>query len=86
MITPALFKKYPDAAQMSKATPEEILAFIKTVNYANGKSRYIADTAKKIAHYQKEHKTDKIPSTIEELTALKGVGEKTAKVLLNTLF
>ncbi len=35
MITPALFAKYPDAAAMSKATPEQLLAFIKTVNYAN---------------------------------------------------
>ncbi len=86
MITPALFAKYPDAAAMSKATPEQLLAFIKTVNYANWKSRYIADTAKKIASWQKEHKTDAIPSTMAALTALKWVGEKTAKVLLNTLF
>ena len=71
MITPALFKKYPDAAAMSKATPAQLLSFIKTVNYANGKSRYLADTAKKIADYQSEHKTDAIPSTIEELTQLK---------------
>ncbi len=70
MITPALFTKYPDAAAMSKATAEEILPFIRTVNYANGKSRYLSDTAKKIAARQKEHKTDMIPSTIQELTAL----------------
>lgn len=101
MITPALFKKYPDALSMSKATAEDILPFIRTVNYANSKSRHIAATAKilatnsKLLHEEKmkrgsEEKlwsqNDMIPSTFEGLVALPGVGEKTAKVLLNTLF
>lgn len=72
MITPALFRQYPDAAAMSKATAEEILPFIKTVNYANAKSRYLATTAQRLVEWQQRNhkKNEDIPSTFEELVAL----------------
>ena len=88
IITPELFEKYPDAFAMSSATPEELHSYIKTVNYANAKARHLAMTAQKLRDWQKEQKLghDQIPGTMQELIALPGVGEKTAKVILNTLF
>lgn len=72
MITPALFRQYPNPEMMSKATAEEILPFIKTVNYANAKSRYLATTAKRLVEWQQRNNAsiDQIPSTMEELVAL----------------
>ena len=58
MITPALFRQYPDAAAMSQASPEEILPFIKTVNYANAKSRYLATTALRLTERQQKSQAD----------------------------
>lgn len=63
LITPGLFAKYPDAFTMSTAKPEELHSFIKTVNYANAKSRHLAVTAQKLRDWQKENALgrDQIP-------------------------
>ena len=88
MITPALFRQYPNAESMSKATAEEILPYIKTVNYANAKSRYLSTTAQRLVEWQKKNNRsiDDIPWSFEELVAFPWVWTKTAKVILNTLF
>lgn len=72
IITPALFAKYPDAFTMSAATPEELHSYIKTVNYANAKSRHLATTAQKLRDWQKENRLpwDQIPGAMPELIAL----------------
>lgn len=88
MITPALFRQYPNAAAMSKASPEEILPFIKTVNYANAKSRYLATTALRLTERQQQTSADadQIPWEFDLLVQFPGVWTKTAKVVLHTLF
>lgn len=82
MVTPKLFEIYPTAALMSQASPEDIFPLIKSISYPNSKSKYLAGLARKITEdYQGE-----VPSTIEELTKLPGVGRKTANVIQAIIF
>lgn len=81
-VTPALFEAYPTAEDMASATEEEVLAFIKSVSYPNSKARHLVEAARKLA-------TDfhgEVPSSMEELTSLPGVGRKTANVVMSVVF
>jgi len=75
-IAPKLFEAYPDMKALSRATEETLFPFISKVrNFAN-KAQWLMEIAKTI-------KTDKnIPQTHESLTALKGIGSKSANVIL----
>jgi len=77
MTTPALFKKFPDAAAMSKATFEEIFALIKSISYPNNKSKHLIGMSQIIDNQY----NGRIPDEIEELIKLPGVGRKTANVV-----
>ena len=82
MVTPALFKAYPDAEAMSKASVEEILVFIRSVSYPNSKARHLSEMSQQlVARFGGE-----VPSTFEELTSLPGVGRKTANVVTSHAF
>ena len=82
MVTPALFKAYPDAEAMSKASVEEILTFIRSVSYPNSKARHLSEMSQQlVARFGGE-----VPSTFEELTSLPGVGRKTANVVTSHAF
>ncbi|MCF0206131.1 MAG: endonuclease III [Bacteroidales bacterium] len=82
MVTPALFAAFPDADAMSKATEEEIFAFVKSVTYPNAKSRHLLEAAKIIAgEYNGE-----IPDDDKKLQRLPGVGRKTAHVVQAVLY
>lgn len=74
-LSPELFKAFPDMKALSRATPDTLFPFIKSVrNYAN-KTKWLIELAQKI-------KTDNhIPLTLDELTALPGIGRKSANVI-----
>ena len=76
-VTPALFRDYPDAAAMAKATPEEIFPYVKSCGFKS-KAVNIVNASRMIV----EKYGGKVPATLEELTALPGVGRKTANVVL----
>jgi len=82
MLTPALLKKYPDAASMSKASPEEIYEFIKSCTYPNNKAKHLTGMAKVLA----EEFGGVVPSDPELLQHLPGVGRKTANVVASVVF
>ena len=75
-LAPKLFEAFPDMKALSKATPETLYPFIADVrNFAN-KTSWLIEIAQKI-------KNDKnIPLSLEELTELKGIGRKSANVIL----
>ena len=78
MVTPALFAAYPTVSDLAKATEEEVLAYVKSVSYPNSKSKHLVQMAQMaVTDFNGE-----IPSTMEELTQLPGVGRKTANVVL----
>lgn len=81
-VTPALFARYPDPEQMSKASPEQILPYIKSISYPNNKARHLSAMAKRLY----EVYSSKVPSDIAELQTLQGVGRKTANVVASVVF
>ena len=82
MITPALFEAFPTAEDMAKATPEEIFPYIRSVSYPNNKSKSLAGMAKMLV----EEYGGEVPSDIDRLMALPGVGRKTANVILAVVY
>lgn len=82
MTTPAIFDKYPDAATMAEATFEELFPYIKSISYPNSKTRHLIGMAEKLS-------TDfngEVPSDIDQLTSLPGVGQKTANVIASIVY
>lgn len=82
MITPALFKKYPDAEALSVAFPEEVLPYIKSISYPNNKARHLVGMAKMLVN----DFGGTVPSDIDELQKLPGVGRKTANVIASVVY
>ena len=82
MVTPALFAAYPDAAALAQATPEEVFAYIHSVSYPNNKSRHLVGMAQHlVADFG-----GVVPSDVDELQTLPGVGRKTANVIASVIF
>jgi endonuclease III len=77
-VTPALFKRYPNAAALHGATPAELEPQIQSTGFFRAKSKSLAGMAAAVCE---RHHGD-IPKTMAELTALPGVGRKTANVVL----
>ena len=81
-VTPHLFADYPTAEAMSLATPEVIYEYIRSVSYPNNKAKHLVGLAKMLV----ERFHGEVPSTLEELTQLPGVGRKTANVIQAVAF
>lgn len=82
MITPALFEVYPTPEKLSKATPEEVYEYIKSVSYPNNKSKHLVGMAQMLLN----EFGGVVPSDINELQKLPGVGRKTANVIASVVF
>lgn len=82
IVTPSLFKKYPDAASMSKATIEDVEELIKTCGLYKTKAKDLVGIAKMIT----EEFGGTVPDTIEQLTRLPGVGRKTANLVCGDVY
>ena len=82
MVTPALFKAYPTAEAMAAATPDDLLRFISSVSYPNSKARHLQAMASMLV----DEFNSEVPSTMDELTRLPGVGRKTANVIMGVVF
>lgn len=81
-VTPELFRHYPDAAAMAEAEPEEVLSFISSISYPNSKAKHLVELSQAIM----KKFGGKVPSTLDDLTSLPGVGRKTANVMLAVAF
>ncbi len=82
MVTPALFKEYPLAADYAKARPADLEEMIKTTGFFRNKTKSI----QKACAAMVERHSGQVPKTMEELIALGGVGRKTANVVLGNAF
>lgn len=82
LTTPALFAAYPDAESLSKATPEDIFPYIRSISYPNNKARHLVGLGKQLM----ERFGGEVPSEVEDLMSLPGVGRKTANVVSSILF
>ena len=78
MVTPALFKRYADARALAQAAPPELEKLILSTGFFRQKSKALIGMSQKLlAEYGGE-----VPADMEKLTALPGVGRKTANVVL----
>lgn len=82
MVTPALFKKYPDANSMAKAPIEDVEELIKTCGLYKTKARDLVGIGKMIV----SDFGGVVPDTIEQLIRLPGVGRKTANLVCGDVY
>jgi endonuclease-3 len=80
--TPALFKKYPNPKKMAKADLMDIQRLVKSTGFYRAKAKNIKGLSNKIM----EEFGGDVPSNLEDLTTLPGVGRKTANVVLGHAF
>lgn len=78
MVTPPLFEAYPDPESLATAKEEDVFRYIKSVTFPNNKTRHIIKAAKVLM----EQFGGEMPSDIDNLMKLPGVGRKTANVML----
>ena len=82
LITPALFEAYPTPEKLSQATHEDIYEYIKSVSYPNNKSKHLIGMAQILVNQF----GGRVPSDVNELQKLPGVGRKTANVMASVAF
>jgi endonuclease-3 len=78
LVTPALFKRYPNARALARATPEQLEPQIHSTGFFRAKSKALIGMAQALV---KEHGGE-VPARMDALVALPGVGRKTANVVL----
>ena len=81
-VTPALFRRFPDARGIAAAGQAELEELIRSTGFFRAKARNLKSMAERLA----EQHDGEIPRTLESLTKLAGVGRKTANVVLGTAY
>ena len=82
MVTPALFKAFPEPEVLAVSTPEVVYEYIKSVSYPNNKAKHLVGMAKMLVDVF--HGI--VPSDVDELMKLPGVGRKTANVIASVVY
>ncbi|HET7189414.1 MAG TPA: endonuclease III [Gemmatimonadaceae bacterium] len=82
MVTPALFARYPDAAALAAANPEELEEIIRSTGFFRSKAKSLIGMATGLM----DRHGGEVPADMDALTALPGVGRKTANVILGNAF
>lgn len=77
MVTPELFRHYPDAKTMAQAEADDVLQYISSVSYPNAKAKHLVEMARMVM----SDFAGEVPQTMEDLQRLPGVGRKTANVI-----
>jgi endonuclease III len=80
MVTPELFRKYPDAKHLAYGNPAELESEIRSTGFFRNKTKSLIGASKKLV----EEFGGKVPQTMEQILTLPGVARKTANVVLGT--
>lgn len=81
-ISPALFDRFPTPESLAASNFEEVFSYIRSVSYPNNKAKHLLAMARKLV----DEFGSEVPSTIDELQTLQGVGRKTANVIVSVIF
>lgn len=81
-VTPKLFARFPDAKSLAESSVEEIFSYIRSVSYPNNKAKHLLGLGQKILDVY----GGEVPSTLEDLQTLPGVGRKTANVIVSVIY
>jgi endonuclease-3 len=82
MHTPAIFKDFPTPEHLASSNFDELFPYIKSISYPNNKTKHLLGLGKKLV----EEFNSEIPSTVEDLIKLPGVGRKTANVITSVVW
>jgi endonuclease III len=82
MVTPDLFRRWPDAAALASADPEELEAAIRSTGFYHNKAKALRGVGQMLT----ERYAGRVPETMDELLELPGVARKTANCVLGTWF
>ena len=82
LVMPALLQQFPTPEHLAAASAEDIFPFIRSVSYPNNKARHLAGLGSMLV----QDFGGEVPSTIEELQRLPGVGRKTANVVVSVIY
>lgn len=82
IVTKDLFERFPNANELSIADVEEVFEYIRSVSYPNNKSKHIVGMAKMLVN----DFNNVVPSDIDELQKMPGVGRKTANVIASVIY
>ena len=82
MVTPAIYRDFPTPEALASTTPEVVYEYVRSVSYPNNKAKHLVGMARMLVndfHGQ-------VPSELDELVKLPGVGRKTANVVQSVAF
>ncbi|MES2389244.1 MAG: endonuclease III [Bacteroidota bacterium] len=82
IVTPALFKAYPNAEKLAEAHTDDLHEIIKSVSFANNKTKHLVGMGKMLSGKF----NNIVPDNIDALTELPGVGRKTANVIVSVIY
>lgn len=82
ITTPAIFEKFPTAEHLAASHFDELFPYIKSISYPNNKTKHLLGMAKMLV----EDFNGEVPSTVDELVKLPGVGRKTANVITSVVW
>jgi endonuclease-3 len=81
-VTPALFKRFPDAYALAETSSDVVFDYIRSVSYPNNKAKHLVGMANMLV----KDFANEIPSEVNELQKLPGVGRKTANVIASVIY
>ena len=82
IATKDLFKRFPEAASLAEADVEEVFEYIRSISYPNNKSKHLVGMAKMlVADFN-----NVVPSDVDDLQKMPGVGRKTANVIASVVY
>jgi endonuclease III len=82
LVTPELFRRFPEAESLAAASSDEVFQYIKSISYPNNKAKHLVGMAKMLVN----DFGNVVPSEIDELVKLPGVGRKTANVIASVVY
>ena len=82
MVTPALFRDFPDAETLATSNFDELFPYIRSVSYPNNKTKHLLGMAKMLT----QEFNNEMPQDVKTLQKLPGVGRKTANVVTSVVF
>ncbi|MCU0416391.1 MAG: endonuclease III [Cytophagaceae bacterium] len=82
LVTPNLFQAFPNAFALAQADSDTIFPYIRSISYPNNKAKHLAGLGRMLV----EKFNGTVPSTVDELQQLPGVGRKTANVIASVIW
>ena len=82
LTTPALFERFPGPRELAAANPDEVYTLIKSISYPRSKTEHLIGLSKKLV----DDFGGQVPSDIDSLMTLPGVGRKTANVVASIIY